>query len=413
MKRKKKHHQAQKQAQAENTNRFLGRLRQLGSRIIGDKDMDLFLSRRKNQVLFTRVPLPKAVPITGSFSADSLRQADDLIRLALDNEKVNYLIDGPEMSLRDYFSEGITLLLSILSMEENAFSGSEDIKKKLVSVVDVNRVYDQATRLINLTASAIACVLTDPGRVICWGRQKITIIRDLVHPVLNRIELFRVAPEHTSVCINGTARPVVRVGYPKDGHSLNYIGIEPEKLHIRMAVSSAPIDVYIQHHALWRFAERLDCVDAGIRQMMLVTSLMNPVAIRDRSGTILLEFRHNDTLLGYLPCDIVDRKLIIRTFLFLTNNGTPEAEKLKQATGLNRQDIEHLSINKLSAFMRSDILVNGKTRELFSESGCRSLIELHDSMYASHTENSGHSAADRLIKYLQMPGSDEGVQLQA
>jgi hypothetical protein len=37
--------QEQKQIMAENTNRFLARLRQLGNRILGEKDIDLLLNR--------------------------------------------------------------------------------------------------------------------------------------------------------------------------------------------------------------------------------------------------------------------------------------------------------------------------------------------------------------------------------
>ncbi|WP_158991691.1 hypothetical protein [Mucilaginibacter sp. L196] len=38
--------------------------------------------------------------------------------------------------------------------------------------------------------------------------------------------------------------------------------------------------------------------------------------------------------LGYIIVDVLEDKLIIRTFLFLTNDGTPEGRKLAQITKL-------------------------------------------------------------------------------
>ena len=51
--------------------------------------------------------------------------------------------------------------------------------------------------------------------------------------------------------------------------------------------------------------------------------------------------------------DIIEGKIVIRTFLFVTNNGTPEGKKLAQITGLQKLDKKYLALDKLSTFMTS------------------------------------------------------------
>ena len=70
-----------------------------------------------------------------------------------------------------------------------------------------------------------------------------------------------------------------------------------------------------------------------------------------------------------------DDKLVILSFLFLTNDGTPEGKKLRAITGLAKRDKKYLEIDKLSTFTAYRIHEDKELSELFRQAGCGSLLE--------------------------------------
>lgn len=88
---------------------------------------------------------------------------------------------------------------------------------------------------------------------------------------------------------------------------------------------------------------------------------MSVKAIRFK-GSLLIPFSIYQERAGYFTGEIVDGKLILTTFLFLTNNNTPEGEEIYKQYELTRIDKDYLSINKLSSFVASDIAQNPEAR---------------------------------------------------
>ena len=99
--------------------------------------------------------------------------------------------------------------------------------------------------------------------------------------------------------------------------------------------------------------------------------------------------------------DIIGDKLVIRTFLFLTNNGTPEGKKLHNLIGLQKADKEFLKIDKLSTFVNSDIKENEKLKALFCEAGCGDLFQL-DKTVLDRSDKKEITCAEYLTQYLGM-----------
>jgi hypothetical protein len=48
-----------------------------------------------------------------------------------------------------------------------------------------------------------------------------------------------------------------------------------------------------------------------------------------------------DVKIGYFVVEPVNDMLVIKTFLFITHNCTPEGDKLKELTGLGKSDISY------------------------------------------------------------------------
>ena len=84
----------------------------------------------------------------------------------------------------------------------------------------------------------------------------------------------------------------------------------------------------------------------------------------------------NELKIGYFVAELVDGIVLIRTFLLLTNGGTPEGDKLAQLTGLEADDRKYLSIDTLQGLANSDITQNENICNLFCAAGCGSILEL-------------------------------------
>lgn len=125
-----------------------------------------------------------------------------------------------------------------------------------------------------------------------------------------------------------------------------------------------------------------------------------PVVSNDLYGNILMEFRYFNTKAGYFRLDIIDGKIIIRTFLFVTNNGTPEGQKLGSNTGLQKLDKKYLAIDKLSTFMTSDIGKNENVKKIFIDAGCQCLLELYERSHSVATNTPKHFDSELMLKYI-------------
>jgi hypothetical protein len=98
--------------------------------------------------------------------------------------------------------------------------------------------------------------------------------------------------------------------------------------------------------------------------------------------------------------------LVIRTFLFITNNGTPEGKKLHELVGLQKQDKKYLALDKVSTFINHDLRTNETMRRLFIEAGCGDLLELtEDNIFDKEDEiNSVNLKA--MMDYLMLRSVD-------
>jgi hypothetical protein len=103
---------------------------------------------------------------------------------------------------------------------------------------------------------------------------------------------------------------------------------------------------------------------------------------------------------GYFRVDVIDGKIVIRTFLFVTNNGTPEGQRLGKITGLQKLDKKYLAIDKLSTFMTSDIGQNENIKKIFIDSGCQCLLDLYEQSHSLATNTPKRFDSELMLKYI-------------
>lgn len=197
----------------------------------------------------------------------------------------------------------------------------------------------------------------------------------------------------------GSSRPAYKVGYSTVGQGIKWLSVTAGELGIESENKDKKYNVYIQKHAINRLYERLDPISISI-DSCLFFSFQPVISIPRPHGGLLLEFHlEYQKKAGYLLADIVGDKLVIRTFLFLTNNSTPEGMKLNEMLGIEKADKEYLGIDKLNTFLNSDIRINEKVKQLFVDAGCSPLFEMDEIHYAKTPQK---SVSMEMLKYLGM-----------
>lgn len=73
-------------------------------------------------------------------------------------------------------------------------------------------------------------------------------------------------------------------------------------------------------------------------------------------------------------------KVLVKTFLFLTMQGTPEARKLRQRSKLCRPDIEYNRLDKLETYAFTDLRQDADLVRIINECGCGSLLDVLDAL---------------------------------
>lgn len=176
--------------------------------------------------------------------------------------------------------------------------------------------------------------------------------------------------------IDGKRRTIYRICLSTDQNFIP-LTITPDKLGIEGLMQKFPLKVFIQMHVLHRIRERLGNLFLHLSYVFIVHAVKEKPIKAENNNSFLFPVTQNTIKLGYLKGDIIGDKLVIRTFLFITNNGTPEGKKLQNLAGLQKTDKEFLGIDKLSTFIHSDIKENKKLKTLFCQAGCGDLFQIN------------------------------------
>ena len=218
-----------------------------------------------------------------------------------------------------------------------------------------------------------------------------------------KIRMYKKPCEKLSIKFNGKARSVYRLGLPFPAQEFEWIQIDAKTLKIPWINSNKALDVYIQAHALIRLYERIDCTYRDLVHSDLLLSLSHPKVFMMKGQRRLIEYRiNNKDKAGYLLAEVVHGVVVIRTFLFLTHEDTPEGERLKKIMGSEREDTKYWALDRLSTFIASDIHKNERLKGKFIEAGCGSLFRIN--LGRGRVIQGVLEQADAMVKYF---GLDE------
>lgn len=215
-----------------------------------------------------------------------------------------------------------------------------------------------------------------------------------------RVCVHRTDSQMLMITVDGKARPAYRCGggFIQDG--IRWITWPASCIGNAGPQAVSDYKVYVQSHAIEQLHSRMPFTDASAIHDGMVLSLSKPVLVNTSEDNLLIEYRFFKYKFGYFVAQRVTNIVLVRTFLFLTMQGTPEAAKLRQNLRLQRPDIEYLGLDKPASFLLSDLATDPGLAQLFEECGCGHLLRFARPEFR---EKFPGGMAQRVREYLNIP----------
>lgn len=186
--------------------------------------------------------------------------------------------------------------------------------------------------------------------------------------------------QRRTVTLDGGSRPTYRVPADTAYTGVKWLSWPAEALG---RPGDAELAVYAQSHALRQLEQRANLPGMlPYLQTWMSDSLKKPNIVDRQGRDLLIEYRIQDHRLGYLIVTPLADLAVVRTFLFLTMEGTPEARKLKRHLKLTRRDVDWLGLSDLAAFTQTDLRQDPVLRPMLEQCGCGHLFEMDAASYA-------------------------------
>ncbi len=360
-----------KQQEAQYRNAYLRKLTALAESIGGEDFQLLTGPALLRQMFELRFRNGNVVPVTSDIPASALTFARVYLDKALSTYNTELYEGGPTIPLRDFVSFGQTLYFFLSA--EGTYQPSEILRQRFDHYIkSIEKEGIPYYKIHDALWFSILGISEMDSRLY-WMNHK--FVNDNDYPS-NQFQLHSVRPPQKRICINGKSRIVYRAGWavPNDGPI--WLTLDKSLFDPTHPEGQTQVPVYIQPHAMHRMSERLDCIQKTLQHYYLFVSLLKPVVVQNQNGQLLIAYQYGDHKLGYLLVDLVEDMLLIRTFLFLTMDSTPEGKALQDAVGLEAVDKKYLAIDRLSTFVNSDINDSPDVKQHFLEAGCHDLFSM-------------------------------------
>jgi len=143
------------------------------------------------------------------------------------------------------------------------------------------------------------------------------------------------------------------------------------------------LPVYVQEHVRLRMKERLAPLAEDEMDHLLGGTVVTPKTVRIRGGAFLIELQMYGCRLGYVVAEVVEdpggpagEAVLMRTFLFVTQSGTPEGDRFNERLKVGNYEKTYFRLDRLAPFMTTDLCLDPVFQEILRECGIGDLIEV-------------------------------------
>ncbi len=352
-------------------------------------------------------PKPRVVTDAGHSRDRNLEGRAKTLQQELD--RVAIRIGPDDLSFNDYHSVVMSLLLLFRTGAADRTLG-EFMREPAAATEEFARQHNDA--IWKAYRSKVLSRLGEAGSIdtaIYSGRREFV-------PVGNRIGLTLIlrrtpVPSRTIVA-DGVGRRAYLCGDFSDLESGDVDWVEWDARALGLG-GSQRLPVYIQSHALHQIRHRLAIKPDHLVDYTLWQSLDEPVLTPLSGNAYLVEYRILQHKLGYLVAEVLGDVVLVRTFLLVTMQGTPEGSEFSRRLRLRRPDIEYLELDHLGTLIATDLARDPEIAGLLRECGCGGALDFAPNIqvtailegYAARFRgHMGLALSDISSRYLVEPG---------
>ena len=397
----------QKAEEKQLNSRFLERITFIAKAMVGEAVFKLIPSHFLQDLVALRVPVLKAKAAPGSDILKSRVVQYNKLFTSLINEHTIETDFGVEIPISWYFTEGIVLLDQIWVMVDTDFRSAALVKEAFKQYLPESDHYNWMGNLLNVTINDANVMLSEPdkhGIIYSDISDTIYINQDTVS---NSILIDQVKPEKTRILIDNVSRVVIKLGwiFAKNEWIQSYI--KPAQIGFSGDGDNIPLPLYIQQHAIDQLQKRVD-ITPGIMFFAIIPCFIEDCTSFEKGNNhSKVAYYLAGQKIGYLVCNWCNDKIVIVTFLFLTNDGTPEGKKLEKILALEKADKQYLKIDTLPHFNSYHFENDKSLSAIFTAAGCDSLFKL-----GKLQEFSKRSVADKDPESIKKYISDFSIRQQ-
>ena len=374
---------------------FLKRFKNACDLMAGKEIFNQIPKEHLPQLFEQRLPPLKLEFAPGQFTAAQVAEIESFFRIKMSRHTFRTL-PGEDFPLSDYFRDG--LLLVAFFKELSRTSTNLKMLPVLIGAYQTgSEWFLTAADSIMHFMNTLCIQYSDPlKRILVIDYSKTTLLSGKSFTNKIRLSFSSVFPSRIKLG-----------GHFRDIFPLSWSGIEGDSVAITVKPSDIgfaaeydqPVQVFLQQHALTRLNERMSLSEGKLLYMLVVLFRNEPTGLLFNNSQLVL-LKAGGKKLGYLVTELSANRLIIVTFLFLTNNGTPEGHKLAELTRLKKMDKQYLGIDTLEGVNSLRLSEDTALAALFTEAGCADLLDLTVFHNFGDLRSMGVDT-EMLMKYLQ------------
>ncbi len=307
-------------------------------------------------------------------------------------------IDDVSMSIQE--GNSLFALVSFLDRKADGIERLSEFRTKFCERFDTEKMYELVYQWYGRLMLQFLMSLSNPKTKYYAYTSSIESVKVRPFYMAYSSSIMVHNAQSTMLMIHGIFRPVFRLGKTDPKLHFKWITIPSSLVGDHYKGKEKELGVYIQSHALNRLAERLDIVEESLLNFYLNLRMGEIKAFESYRSYLLFPFilDHN-VKVGYFVANVVGDKLVFRTFLFVTHSCTPEGDKLKEITGLQKSDIKYWQFDRLSTIASANVDATPALHKLLKEVGIDDLIKLKKFM--TDSENLQDSLAGELMAYIE------------
>jgi len=353
-----------------------------------------------------RSPLPEIAGDPG-IPRECLQYFREYLGHVLDRHMVPIGAGGQSIRLRDFFSAGMVLLHSVKLFRKEEHPQAESWARALSVLLALDEVKSTDTQLFQLmfqlnfagwafSDSELGHYFTTMELATPLGDEVLTGFRFIIH---------HGPPELRRFTIDGKKRTGFRVQFnPMGDNKMIPCVLSTRVIPGLEAQDERELPVYIQRHVYHRVEERMKPSQMTIFEEELAISIRNPEVTALPDGAFLIAMQYYMLRIGYLVAEVIEDAVLLRTFLFLTQSGTPEGDRFNERLRIGNYEKRWFDLDRFAGFAGTDLCEDPVFMELLKDcnlEGIQELVRLERSLNRKHDPLRQHGEQVRKILLAQ------------